>query len=493
MFDHNVKDLSFREDFYRQVLFYQESHDFTPDLTTKVPPSCEEAEEAIIGGLFSRIHKVVEMLEVPDEVFFFPHLRLLFKTLKYLARQNPEDFTEKKEVDEIAEQKMSLMILLKEIIHSYDLGDTLSIFYCMDLESNLLSCSSRYLENSVRIVLDKYYRRKMLENAVKIQSYCYDPMTPLQEILENTKSMLDFVANGTAKVEGFSDMAETLSSIFDAYNAAARGEVEAYIQTGVYDFDTQLGGGLPVGLHILGARPSMGKSAFALNVAYGVAKQGASVAYYSLEMSKDDLVRRLISAETRIPTEQMLKATISEDKIPTFLSTAEELSELPLYIYDRPRLSVTELRSSLINLYKAKASTNNPLKLAVIDYVGLFEEVYQHGGDSRTAMARISRSIKNLSAELGIPIILLSQLNRQCESRNDKRPILADLRETGALEQDADLVYFLYRDEYYNHDSIDAGTMEVIVRKYRNGQTGSVKVGYDKPYTRVYNLAYKKS
>lgn len=494
MFNIDFSEKSFVEDFKQHLSSYNgNAVSFEPDIVDVLPPSSLEAEEKILGAFLFAPVNALHVLEIPDDVFFTPSNRLLFRIIKFFVRRYPEEFNKVKDGGTKLDSSTSLFFLIKEIIEKFQLEHNLSSDYLMHLIDCTISAHTATIDFYIRVLLDKYYRRKMIAEMKKMSANCYDPTQSLEEIIAGVQDTFEQVSMGMSKMEGFSDMQDALSAIFDTYHMAANGEIIPNVPTGFYDLDSLIGGGLRTGYNLIAARTSMGKSAFALQLAHSVAKQGSTVAYYSLEMPKEDLVRRLISAEAKISSDQIRNGTIPEAQIPDFFRVSEDLSSLPLYIYDQPSLSCNALRVTLTNLHKMKAKTEAPLKLAIIDYIGLFEEMYDKSGNPAIALGAISRNLKKLSAELGIPIIALVQINRSCEGRNDKRPMLSELRQSGALEQDADSVMLLYRDEYYNPETVDRGVMEINVAKHRNGQTGTIKLGYDAQFTRMFNLARRTS
>jgi replicative DNA helicase len=238
-------------------------------------------------------------------------------------------------------------------------------------------------------------------------------------------------------------------------------------------------------LIIVAGRPAMGKTSFVLNIARNIASyHKLPVAVFSLEMSKEQLVQRLLSAEVRIESNRLRAGRITAQEWEPLGHSISTLSQMPIFIDDAPGISVAEIRSRLRRL---QAEQGGALGLVLIDYLQLMEG---KGNDNRVqALSNITRGLKGLARELSVPVIALSQLSRGVESRTDKRPMMSDLRESGAIEQDADLIMMLYRDEYYNPDSPDRGIAEVIISKHRNGPVGSVKLLFEPQFTQFRNLA----
>jgi replicative DNA helicase len=236
-------------------------------------------------------------------------------------------------------------------------------------------------------------------------------------------------------------------------------------------------------LIIVAGRPAMGKSSLALNFGYNIAKKGLPVAVFSLEMSKGQLVQRLLSSEAKIESNRIRSGNIQQEEWEPLTSAISKLAELPIYIDDTPNPTVSEMYSKARRL---QADNDGKLGLILIDYLQLMDG----GSDNRVQeLSRITRGLKRLARVLNVPVIALSQLSRSVEQRTNKRPMLSDLRESGSIEMDADLVMMIYRDDYYNPNTSDAGIAELILAKHRNGPTGTVKLLFDSQFTQFKNLA----
>jgi replicative DNA helicase len=259
------------------------------------------------------------------------------------------------------------------------------------------------------------------------------------------------------------------------------------IATDFYDLDAMTGGFQRSDLIIIAGRPSMGKTSFSLNIAHNVAKQNLTVAIFSLEMSKEQLSQRLLATEANIESNRLRSGRLAQNDLEKIIDAMSNLSILPIYIDDSSSLTVTQMRSQVRRL---QASQKGQLGLVLLDYLQLMDG----GSDNRVQeLSRITRSLKGLAREVNVPVIALSQLSRAVESRNNKRPMMSDLRESGSIEQDADLVMMLYRDEYYNPDTPDRGVAEVIVTKHRNGPTGAIKLLFQAGQTRFVNLQQNRN
>jgi replicative DNA helicase len=233
-------------------------------------------------------------------------------------------------------------------------------------------------------------------------------------------------------------------------------------------------------LIVLAARPGMGKTAFALNMAVNVAKQGKKVAIFSLEMSKEQLVERLLSSEAFIPSDRMRKGMLAPDDWVNLAVVSQTISKMPIYLDDTAGITISEMKGKLRRL--------RDVSFVIIDYLQLMQSGANHSDNRVQEVSAMTRALKIMAKEFSIPVLVLSQLSRGPESRQDKRPMLSDLRESGSIEQDADLVLFLYRDSYYNEQSENPGIAECIVAKNRHGETSNVKLGWDGQYTKFRNV-----
>lgn len=254
---------------------------------------------------------------------------------------------------------------------------------------------------------------------------------------------------------------------------------------GFTDLDYQTSGLQPSDLVLIAARPSMGKTAFTLNIAHNVAiRQDKCCAIFSLEMSKEQLVNRMLAMDSNVDSQNMRNGKLTETDWEKLVESAGNIGTSKLIIDDTPGITVSELRSKC-----RKFKLEYDLKLVMIDYLQLMTGSGRNGDNRQQEISEISRSLKALAREIECPVIALSQLSRACETRNDHRPMLSDLRESGAIEQDADVVMFIYRDDYYNKDSDEKNVSEIIIAKQRNGPTGTVKLAWLPEYTKFANLA----
>ena len=316
---------------------------------------------------------------------------------------------------------------------------------------------------------------------------CYQQNKPLDEILEDAQKKVFELAE-TGNSEEYVPIRQVVLNALDVIERASKtkGTVTG-IPTGFIDLDYKLSGLQRSDLVLIAARPSMGKTAFVLNIAQHVAfRQNLAVAIFSLEMSKEQLVNRLLAMESRVDSQTLRTGNLSDSDWDQVVESSGIIANTKLLLDDTPGITVAELRSKC-----RKFKLEHGLDCVMIDYLQLMSGSGARKGDSRQQeISDISRSLKALARELNVPVIALSQLSRACESRTDHRPMLSDLRESGAIEQDADIVMFLYRDEYYNKDSPSKGITEVIIAKQRNGPIGTVELVWMGDLCRFGNKEY---
>jgi replicative DNA helicase len=316
-----------------------------------------------------------------------------------------------------------------------------------------------------------------------ITNMCYLDKEKIDTVLEQTEKEVFHIVQNRGSSD-FQSIKEIVIQSLDNIEAASRnkGSVTG-IATGFYDLDYKTAGLQPSDLILIAARPSMGKTALVLNIAeYVAVKSKVTTAIFSLEMSKNQLVNRILSMNSKVDSQSIRSGDLGDEDWAKLMDSARLIGESGLIIDDTPGISITELRSKC-----RKYKLEHNLGLVIIDYLQLMS-----GGkkpESRQQeISEISRSLKALAREISCPVIALSQLSRAVEQRPDKRPMLSDLRESGAIEQDADVVMFIYRDDYYNHDSEEAGVSEIIIGKQRNGPTGTIKLAWLSQFTKFANL-----
>lgn len=436
-------------------------------LIKKVMPHSEEAEQSVIGSMIMDSEAIVTAMEiVAADDFYGKQYGILFEAVTEL-------FSDAKPVD---------LVTLRDKLKEKDVPQEL---YSVEFLANLIrvvptSANVRYY---AQIVKDKAVLRNLIRVAEGIAGECYLDKEKLDDILSaSEKKVFDIVQRrGSSEFVGIRDI---VIQALDNIEAASRnkGSVTG-IATGFYDLDYKTAGLQPSDLILLAARPSMGKTAFVLNIADHIAvRNKITTAVFSLEMSKTQLVNRLLSMNSRVDAQVLRTGNLEDSDWANLMEGARVIGESGLIIDDTPGISVTELRSKC-----RKFKLEHNLGLVIIDYLQLMS-ASGRSESRQQEISEISRSLKALAREINCPVIALSQLSRAVEKRDDKRPMLSDLRESGAIEQDADVVMFIYRDEYYNKESPEAGITEIIIAKQRNGPTGTVKLGWQAEYTKFVNL-----
>ena len=336
-----------------------------------------------------------------------------------------------------------------------------------------------------RSISDKATLRRLIRINEEISTDCYTGKTPLQDILDDTEKRVFNLIQSRSTSE-FVPIRDIVSNTMDQIETAARtkGGITG-IPTGFTDLDNKLMGLQPSDLILVAARPSMGKTAFVLNIAEYVAlRQNKSVAIFSLEMPKEQLVKRLIAMNSRVDSQNLRSGQLSKSDWHEIIQSAGAIGASKLIIDDTSGITVSELRSKA-----RKFKLEHNIDVIMIDYLQLMTVSTQSKADSRQQeISEISRALKGIARDLKVPVIALSQLSRQVESRADHRPMLSDLRESGAIEQDADVVMFIYRDDYYHEDSEKKGVSEIIIAKQRNGPIGTVELAWLPQLTKFQNL-----
>lgn len=433
----------------------------------RIPPQNVEAEQAVLGAmLLSHDAVIVAMEKLQSQDFYRDVHRIIFEAMEHLHREN-------KEIDVIT--------LPDELKRMKKLDDVGGLEYVLNLP-NLVG-SAANIEYYANIVAEKALARNLISTCTELTTEAYDGQKETEALLDDaerrilqlsdTKNRGDFASVG-AVVE------VTLDKITKLYENKAG---LTGLPTGFRDLDRMTSGLQPSDLILVAARPSMGKTAFTLNIAQNVGvRQHKTVAFFSLEMSQEQLVQRLLCQIAHIDSQKLRTGQLNSDEEWTRLTDAcDKLYESPIYIDDTPGISVAEMRSKARRL-----KSEHGLDLIIVDYLQLMQG--RNAESRQQEISEISRSLKALARELKVPLIALSQLSRSVESRQDKRPMLSDLRESGALEQDADIVSFLYREDYYDKETENQHITEVILAKHRNGPVGSVKLYFKNEFTLFLNL-----
>ncbi|MBI5329016.1 MAG: replicative DNA helicase [Betaproteobacteria bacterium] len=443
----------------------------------KLPPHSVEAEQSVLGGLLlenTAWERIADL--VNEEHFYRSDHRLIWKQiLRLVEAGKPAD-----------------IVTVAEALESHNkLDEAGGLSYLAALAQNTPTAANirRYAE----IVRERAVLRKLVEVSGEIAESAYNPGgRAATQILDEAEARVFEIKEAGAKTtQGFKEMQpllqEVVTRIDELYNRDNPSEVTG-IATGFSDLDTKTSGLQPGDLIIVAGRPSMGKTAFSLNIAETVAlESGHSVAVFSMEMGATQLVMRTLGSVGKLDQHKLRTGRISDDDWPRLTHALGRLNEAPMYIDESPGLTAMEVRARARRLAR-QCKDGKPLGLIVIDYLQLMSGS-GNGENRATEISDISRSLKGLAKELHVPVIALSQLNRGLEQRPNKRPVMSDLRESGAIEQDADVILFIYRDEVYNQDSPDKGTAEIIIGKQRNGPIGMVRLTFLGEYTRFENYA----
>jgi replicative DNA helicase len=437
----------------------------------RVPPSALEAEAAVLGGVLlenDAMNIVTETLS-PDDFYSEANRRIFEAMTRLFGCGQPVD----------------TVTLRAELVGKGHLQAVGGDDYLLSLTNTIPTVAN--IEAHARIVREKSIVRQLIVACHEVAAKGYGDYGPLEEFLDNAERAVFAVAKERTR-NPYEHIKDVVLRTFKEINEAAeRKERITGLPTGFDRLDHQTAGMHPGDLIIIAGRPGMGKTAFALCVGMNACvKRTAPVAVFSLEMPKEQLVRRMLCSEARVDGGRMRTGQLHRDDWPKLANAAGIMSELPLWIDDTPGLTLMELRAKTRRL-----KADGGLALVIVDYLQLMRSGASRTESREQEISEISRSLKALAKELAIPVIALSQLNRGVESRGnkDKRPQLSDLRESGAIEQDADTIMFIYRDEVYNQETTDTGVAEIIVGKQRSGPTGTVRCLFFKEYTRFDNLA----
>ena len=443
----------------------------------RLPPYSLEAEQATLGAMLldrEAIITGIEMLD-PDD-YYRDSNRLVFTAIKELEQEG-------RSVD---------LVTVTDVLRRKDALDRCGGMAYLATLANAVP-SSAGISNYASIVKDKSLLRKMIKVTEEYTVRGYEDVDDAGKLLGQLEQSVYQIGRDRASL-GLAHISELLPSMVNQIESLSqRAEGITGLPSGYTALDRFTGGWQKSDLIIIASRPSMGKTALGLNLAENAAmRYRAPVAIFSLEMSRESLLLRLISSRTNIEQTALRNGSLRGDEWLRLADAASELSKAPIYIDDNPLISVSEVRSRA-----RRMKSEMDLQLIVIDYLQFMQGDHRgsRSGDNRQQeIADISRSLKALARELEIPIIVMAQLNREVErGTGNRRPGLSHLRESGSLEQDADLVMFIYRDEYYNEDTEDKGIAEIIIGKHRNGPTGTVKLGFEDIYTRFFNLREAQS
>jgi len=436
----------------------------------RIPPNDQEAELAVLAGMLFDREAISTAHEVLcGEDFYRPDNQKIYETMiEMFSRNVPVDVVTLS--DKLAEKG-----LLEQITGGRD---------------RIIELASQYYTSAntrqhAQIVWEKSLLRKLIKASSFIVNAGYEAKEEASAILERAEKSIFEISQG-ATTRDFSHIQEVLVTSMNKLEELYENQgAVTGVETGFIDLDKRTAGLQPSELILIGARPSMGKTAFLLNIAqHAAVRKGVPTAIFSLEMAKEQLGNRLLSAEAGVDAQRLRTGTLTDEDWDQISMSIGNLSNAPIFIDDTPGISVTEMRAKCRRL---KLEKN--LGLVVVDYLQLMSVSPNSRPESRQLeISEISRSLKGLAKELNVPMLVAAQLSRAVEARKDHRPMLSDLRESGAIEQDADVVAFLYRDEYYNPDTLKKGHAEIIIAKQRNGPVGTVELAYLGALTKFANL-----
>lgn len=434
----------------------------------RILPHSVEAEQSVIGAMIMDREAIVVASElITAEDFYNKQYGILFDTMVELNDEG-------KPVD---------LVTLQDRLKEKDVPPEVS---SLEFVRDLITAvpTSANIKYYAGIVAEKSTLRKLIRLNEEIANTCYAGKESLEIILEETEKKI-FEVVQKRNTGDFVPIRQVVMNAMDKIEKAAKNKgAVTGIPTGFVDLDYRTAGMQPSDLLLIAARPSMGKTAFVLNIAEHVAfRQNKTVAIFSLEMSKEQLVNRLFSLESKVDSQHIRTGQLSDQEWEKLIESAGVIGKSNLIIDDTPGISIAELRSKC-----RKYKLEHNLSMIIIDYLQLMSGSSGRTDSRQQEISDISRSLKAVARELSVPVLALSQLSRAVEQRPDHRPMLSDLRESGAIEQDADVVMFIYRDDYYNHDTDKKDVAEIIIAKQRNGPIGTIELAWLPNYTKFANL-----
>ena len=438
----------------------------------KVPPQNLEAERAVLGAIMMDNESVFSVMEILEPAAFYqPSHRVIFSTMIELSeRGDPID----------------IVTLVDRLRSAGNLDKAGGPDYIPTLADEVPTSAG--VANYAKIVMEKAVIRNLIETSTEIVQDCFDNPGEVDVLLDDAERRIFAISEQRIR-SGFLSMKEIVKSSFKTIESLyEKKEHITGVPSGFADIDDLTSGFQPSDLIIIAGRPSMGKTAFCLNIAqYASMQKELTVAVFSLEMAKEQLVMRMLCSEARIDAHRLRSGFLGQTDWPKLSTAAGRLADASIYIDDTPAISSMEMRAKTRRLKADKG-----LDLVIVDYLQLMSGRSTRSDNREQEISEISRSLKALAKELAVPVLALSQLNRGVESRVDKRPILADLRESGAIEQDADVIMFIYRDEVYNKETMEKGIAEVIIGKQRNGPVGTKKLTWLDKYTRFEDMTTRE-
>jgi len=444
----------------------------------KIPPQNIEAEQCVLGGVLlenEAINNVLEIL-VPEDLYRESHRKIFTAMIALFEKSEPID-----------------LITLTNILKSRNqLDDVGGSAYLSSLVDSIPTAAN--ISYYVKIIKEKALLRGLITTATEIITRGYEDEEDVADLLDQAERSIFQISENQIKPSFYSMksiLKESFKTIEKLYESR---EIVTGVPTGFDEIDKLTSGFQPSDLIIIAGRPSMGKTAFSLNIArHAAVEKSIPVVVFSLEMSKEQLAMRMLCSEAKVDAHRLRGGFLGETDWPKLTRAAGMLSEAPIFIDDTPALSLLEMRAK-----SRRLMADHKLGLVIVDYLQLMRGrgLYHRGRTSMETreqeISEITRSLKALAKELHVPVVALSQLNRKVEDRQDKRPQLADLRESGAIEQDADLIAFIYREEVYEKTEGNKGIAEIIIGKQRNGPVGKVELAFLDQYTSFENLAWVK-
>lgn len=438
-------------------------------------PQNLEAEMSILGSCFLSVYALDKVCEeVTNDMFYSEANKKIFEAINELHKNKiPLDST----------------TLINEVEKRENINSIGGVEYLSEVIDSVITAAN--IDYYIDIVREKALRRKLIEVSTSITTSAFDEESETNDIIDNAEKNI-FSVTKARKAGEFKIISDVMKSTQKRLEELAKNDKEITgISTGFYDFDKLTSGLHENELIIIAARPAMGKTAFAVNLAVNAAlNSNKNVALFNLEMSAEQLAMRMISAQGSIDQNKLKTGKLEHNDWKKVNEAMSELANTNLFIEDASGISVSEIRAKCRRL----ATQGNGLGLVVIDYLQLIEGSSRYAGNRQQEVSEISRSLKTMAMELNVPVIALAQLSRSVELRENKRPIMSDLRESGSIEQDADIVAFLYRDDYYNksaQEQTNISVTELIVGKHRNGNTGTIELLFERNMSNFRNYLKK--
>jgi replicative DNA helicase len=459
------------QNFPKNILSVRSNKDASPEFSGssgRVPPHSADSEQAVLGAVLldnESLHSIIEIL-TPDDFYRGAHKEIYNAMLSLSEKHEPIDI-------------VTLTTELKTIGSLESTGGTEYLSVLVDAVPT--SAHTHYYS---RLIREMSIRRQLIHQAGEISTQAFEWGIKIDDLLDSVEQKIFAISESKVK-PSFSRIGELVKdSIKHVEQLYVNNEEMTGIPSGFHDLDELTSGFQRSDLIIVAGRPSMGKTSLALSMARHVGVEcGKKVAVFSLEMSKEQITMRLLCSEAKVSNSRVRSGKLQDTDFPRLVDAASKIAQADIFIDDTAAISVLEMRAKARRLHR-----EGPLSLIVVDYLQLMRGSARSSERREQEISEISASLKAIAKELSVPVIALSQLNRAVENRTDKRPLMADLRESGAIEQDADIIGFVYRDEVYNPETQDKGVAEFIIAKHRNGEVGTVRLGFQGEFTLFVNL-----